>query len=681
MLHNYKGQLADMLLKSERLMGYIAKPEDIPLSFNYGGIEYKGLPADARTKVIDNGDTVRTIYEGDFEDGILIIAICDEYKNYPVVEWVVKLKNRGAKDSKIFDSILPANIIFEDLNHPILKMNTGDYHSREGFTDNIYKLEGKMNLKLFPRDGRSCDSAWPYQKLMFDEFHLNIAIGWSGTWFTEYERDHNDGWSNLLSFKSGQKRCHTYIAKGETYLTPRITMMIYNGDEDHGVNVWRRWYYDHILIKENGEPLKGKIVYSEGGGGIEFTKADEQNQLEALKYIAEHKIDCDLWWIDAGWYDHSVDTSTYFEERPPMHGDWGNTGTWYPDKERFPNGLKPVGDKCKELGIDFLMWYEPLRVRRGTKLQMERPEWMIDTNHPIGLRNQLLDITNPDCLKWLCEHVSEQIKVFGLKWYREDFNFGPEKFWVDTETDNRMGMIENLHIQAFYQYWDYLKEQNPDLLIDSCASGGRRNDLETMRRGVPLHHTDFGYGYKPICQAFSYSMNRWIPYYKSSLIVWDDGDESWTGETKDCELGSFAHFNNIGPMMAIASPSYLMANPDKKDYIKDVVVPAWSKASPIMLSGDFYSMTEPHRDSKKWTIHQFYSPEKREGLFKVMRNQNCDINTMHVWPKAFDASKNYTFENAESKVKFEKTGREINAEGLTFAQPRWSAEIWFYQET
>jgi len=52
-------------------------------------------------------------------------------------------------------------------------------------------------------------------------------------------------------------------------------------------------------------------------------------------------------------------------------------------------------------------------------------------------------------------------------------------------------MTENLYVQGYLAYWDGLLQQHPGMLIDSCASGGRRNDLETLRRAVPLLRSDY----------------------------------------------------------------------------------------------------------------------------------------------------------------------------------------------
>ena len=105
----------------------------------------------------------------------------------------------------------------------------------------------------------------------------------------------------------------------------------------------------------------------------------------------------------------------------------------------------------------------------------------------------------------------------GISMYREDFNCNPLSAWQNADAakdsnGNRSGITENLYIQGHLGMWDAILEEFPNATIDSCASGGKRNDLETMRRAVPLHKTDYVYGDRTWQQAVATDMTRWIPY-------------------------------------------------------------------------------------------------------------------------------------------------------------------------
>ena len=69
----------------------------------------------------------------------------------------------------------------------------------------------------------------------------------------------------------------------------------------------------------------------------------------------------------------------------------------------------------------------------------------------------------------------------------------PAWFWAKNDEPGRAGIREIRHIEGLYAFWDYLLERFPNLLIDNCASGGRRIRLSTLLscRGADL----------PTCQS------------------------------------------------------------------------------------------------------------------------------------------------------------------------------------
>ena len=56
-------------------------------------------------------------------------------------------------------------------------------------------------------------------------------------------------------------------------------------------------------------------------------------------------------------------------------------------------------------------------------------------------------------------------------------------FWRANDAPDRQGITEIRHVEGYLAFWDALRARHPGMLIDSCASGGRRDALETIRRG------------------------------------------------------------------------------------------------------------------------------------------------------------------------------------------------------
>src|SRR6185369_6710403 len=93
------------------------------------------------------------------------------------------------------------------------------------------------------------------------------------------------------------------------------------------------------------------------------------------------------------------------------------------------------------------------------------------------------------------------------------------------DAPERQGITENHYVTGYLAFWDELLKRHPGMLIDSCASGGRRNDLETLRRAVPLLRSDFQAPAQnpPRADVDSGNQNhtrglaQWIPYYGTGV--------------------------------------------------------------------------------------------------------------------------------------------------------------------
>jgi len=447
---------------------------------------------------------------------------------------------------------------------------------------------------------------------------------------------------------------------GETIRTPRMTVLSWSGDGSRAVNLWRRWYLAHILPRPDGKPMRPHLACAATDEGEEFTAATEENQIRFIKKFNERGIHPDVWWIDAGWYP----CYNKGHERK-----WWITGNWKPDPERFPRGMKPVSDYAARAGADLLVWFEPERIQPEADIAPIRLEWLLRTRPD---DNSLLNLGNPECRQWLTDHVCKLIKDNGIKIYRQDYNFAPLEHWRKNEAEDRQGINENLHVQGYLRYWDDLLARNPGLWIDSCASGGRRNDLETMRRSVPLHYTDYGYGDAPVKLAFHHTLYEWIPYFKEFTLSWDlKGNSRF-----DHDVDSYSFHCGMAPMLFAT----LDIRRDDYDFaLAAKLIALWRKASDLILYGDYYSHTPFHKGAEKWVAWQFVDPETGRGLIQGIRLPATPEETLTIHPKALREDANYVFENTETGETKRIAGKTLIRDGFTFALAPRSGAIWFYR--
>ena len=657
---NYSVTCADMALIPDILK--YTSPDSIPLSFKYNGRLVRGIPAEFSPRVtmrrID-ANIAQYIIEGTDKLGLNIRAEYIEYKDFPVTEWVFFITNRASTDSGIISDVR----IEGQLKCPsaTLVYGNGDNRRPDGY--DFFTCDLKEPKSLTPSTGTSCQDAFPYMTLHGTDREIRIAIGWSAKWRADLSKANDN-----VIFSCGQDRSHTLLHSGETYRTPRINIMAYtyNGDTFRGINLWRHWYFAHIIPKQNGSPIPPLLCLHnfQADGKPEFTGATEKNQIDALNEYIRRDMKPDVWWIDAGWY--------------PCDYEWVHTGTWKPDNVRFPNGLAPIGKACRENDVQFLLWFEPERVRAdiGTELQADHPEWLLAKAEADGSLNhdRLLNLGDPEALEWITDRVDSIIKESGVSIYRQDFNFDPLPIWIQNESEDRIGMLENLHVQGYLKYWDSLLERTPSLIIDSCASGGRRNDLDTMRRAITLHYTDVGYGHHPIKQKQHRKMFEWIPYFRAHNMNWDNAEDG-SYENGGRPTDEFAFHCALAPSL---TSMYTYDDTEEHFEIGRKMDAIWRRAAEIELSGDYYPITECRCDPHDWYAMQFDDAKTHRGFAQAIRNTLAEDESFLLTLPCIHSGKTYTFTDAETGKGFSLSAEEL-ANGINIALPKRAGVIYFYE--
>jgi alpha-galactosidase len=331
-----------------------------------------------------------------------------------------------------------------------------------------------------------------------------------------------------------------------------------------------------------------------------MVNATEENQIMFINRYIEENLKLDYWWMDAGWY--------------PCDGGWSNVGTWEVDTNRFPRGLRAISDYAHSKDIKTMVWFEPERVSANTWLTENHPEWVLG-----GAEGGLLDLGNPDAWNWLTNHVDELLTRQGIDVYRQDFNMDPLDYWRGNDAENRRGITEIKHVTGYLAYWDELIRRHPNMLIDTCASGGRRNDLETLRRAVPLWRTD--YQYEPVGeQCQTYGISFWIPYHGGGNVADASADYGGAGYTA---VESYAFWSTCYPSINSA----IDIRVEDIDYESLRKLHRQRREIVDYYYGDFYPLTAYSLENDVWIAWQFNLPESGEGMVQAFRRPDSETDT------------------------------------------------------
>lgn len=624
-------------------------PKDLPFSFVYDGKSSRDLLPQWKfsraERKLEGGKTEITLRFAEPGPGLEVRVVIVRDELFPAGEWTVFFRNAGSKPTPILEKILAMDAVWDAPQAPVsLRYANGSNTSPDSYRPLKVELSPEKPFRLTSKGGRpSYGSSLPFGSLETDQTGMIYAIGWPGQWSMFVEADAK----GRTRLQIGQALTHFRLLPGEQARSPLMALLFYQGDSARGVNLWRKWMVERNLPKTDGQPPRPMFVANSSHQFNEMLGASEENQKLFIDRYLEEKLPLQYWWMDAGWYVND--------------GQWFNTGTWEVDRKRFPNGLRAITDHGRAKGVKSIVWFEPERVTPNTWLYDKKPQWLLSpTELPKEIENQkpwrLLNLGNAKARKWVTDHVSGLIESEGIDLYRQDFNMDPHYFWTNGEAADRRGITENLYVQGYLQFWDDLLRRHPGLQIDSCASGGRRNDLETLRRALPLLRDD--HLFEPVGQqGHTYGISYWIPYHGTGTLA---GPSKIFKDQPVVPVDPYFFRSHMAPCVIIAL--------DMRDRTLDYeklrrLTGQLQRIAPFYLA-DYYPLGPYSLEPNVWMAWQFDRPETGEGMVQAFRRKEAKEASANFRLQGLDPKAKYEVENLDGG-KQSRTGRQLMEEGLS----------------
>lgn len=619
----------------------------LPFSFDYDGQPsaklLPGWQSKLNTKKLNEKKTQYTLTFTDPQTGLLVRCVAIQYHDFPTLEWTLHFENSSSRDTPIISDIRALDTQFTRTKDGefVLHYSKGSPATPTDYEPLQATLLQNSRMIFAPVGGRSTDGNLPYFNLKWKGEGVIVAVGWPGQWKAQFTRNQN----RSLRIQAGQQLTHFKLLPREQVRSPLIVLQFWQGGKwIRAQNIWRRW-----MLAHNVPRIKGELPRPMLAGGTcpyygPFIHNDQQNQELFIRRYQQEGIKLDAWWLDAGWY--------------PNNGTWTNTGTWEVDKSRFPHGLRAVADYAHKRDEKFIVWFEPERVTPGTWLYGNHSGWLLEPppsdagTYKRGWR--LLDLGNLSAYNWLLDYVSKSIAAQGIDIYRQDFNIAPLPFWQSHDTKDRQGITENHYVTNLLKYWDELRRKYPHIMIDTCASGGRRNDLETLRRAVPLWRSD--YIIKPTgMQNQTYGISLWIPYYGGASQVFETA-----GENGKKTIDTYKFRSDMYPSIH----AHWDVRRTDLDYQRlQELVRQWREISPDYL-GDYYPLTPYKSSDGAWMAWQFNRPRAGKGMVQVFRRPNSATEMKKLKVKGLDENSRYAITNVDNSTKEVLTGSDLMENGL-----------------
>jgi alpha-galactosidase len=301
-----------------------------------------------------------------------------------------------------------------------------------------------------------------------DEEHGRVwfgALGWSGSWKLTVERTPEGlvrvtGGFNDFDFAYR-------LAPGATLETPPF----YGGFTSEGFGeasrLLHRLQIEEILPDRAARRVR-PVLYNSWEATL--FAVDEAGQ-KALAAKAA-RLGVERFVMDDGWFGARND-------------DRAGLGDWSVNPKKFPNGLEPLIDHVKSLGMDFGLWVEPEMVNPDSDLYRKHPDWALHfPGRPRSeSRNQLvLNFARPDVQEHVFGVLDRLLAENDIRFFKWDMNrhFAEPGWPAVAPEEQKKVWVE--YVRGVYSVMDRLRARHPGVEIESCSGGGGRVDLGMLQR-------------------------------------------------------------------------------------------------------------------------------------------------------------------------------------------------------
>ena len=241
------------------------------------------------------------------------------------------------------------------------------------------------------------------------------------------------------------------LLPGDCFETPEA-VLCWSDEGFNGLSKrMHRFVNDHI-VPEFWQGRPRPVLYNSWEGCMfDFN----QHRLLDLADRAKN-LGCDLFVLDDGWFGKRND-------------DKAGLGDYDVNRKKLPGGMEGLAEKIRAKGMEFGLWFEPEAVNPDSDLYRAHPDWALtDRFAPVLGRHQLLlDLTREEVRDYIVSNVGSILDSAGISYVKWDMN----------RHSIALGAKAHDYILGLYDVLRQIFEPRPQVLLESCSSGGNRFDL------------------------------------------------------------------------------------------------------------------------------------------------------------------------------------------------------------
>ncbi|TCV94690.1 alpha-galactosidase [Luteibacter rhizovicinus] len=451
------------------------------------------------------------------------------------------------------------------------------------------------------------------------------ALAWSGSWSIHIDQDilsqvRVTGGFNPFDFAYR-------LEPGQGLDTP----VFYAGYTDEGIGEASRLMHKFELtrILPGSSKLKPRPVLYNSWEATEF-KVNEADQERLAEKAA--KLGVERFVIDDGWFG-------------ARNSDHAGLGDWVVNREKFPNGLKPLIDKVHGLDMSFGIWVEPEMVNPDSDLYRQHPDWVLnfEGRQRSVARNQLvLNLAREDVRAYVFNMLDDLLSKNDIQFLKWDYNRNwSEPGWPQMPPEQQQ-KVYVAYVQNLYDILRRLRERHPNVEIESCSGGGARVDLGIM--GLtdevwPSDNTDPS-DRLSIQDGFSYA------YAPAVMMSWVTGSPNWVNGRR-----SSLDFRFLASMQGgLGIGANILEWTPAEDATARAYIAAYKGIRETVLHGRLYRLLSPQDRAPQSATESVAADGSQAVLFAFLRQGQEALAYPTLYLQGLDDAAQYRYRLIHGKV-------------------------------
>ncbi len=398
------------------------------------------------------------------------------------------------------------------------------------------------------------------------------------------------------------------LNSGDSFQTPEA-LLIYsaNGLNDMSQKL-HRLYRSRLARGYWRDRLRPILINNWEATYFDFTEEKLLNLASSAK-----KCGIELFVLDDGWFGNRSSSKA-------------GLGDWVPNHDRLPNGLEGLAEKIEKLGMKFGLWIEPEMVNADSDLFRAHPDWiyMVPGRKPCHGRYQyVLDFSRQEIVDYIFEQISSILKSANISYIKWDMNRSLTDVFSSGFPATQQGEVFHRYILGVYQLYERLTSRFPNVLFESCASGGARfdagmlyyapqgwisDDTDAIERLRIQYGTSYGYPIISMGSHISASPNHQIHRYTP---LWTRANTAY--------FGTFGYELDLTKL----SDDELSKLELQTDFMK--------KHRQLIQFGTFYRLSSPFEGNiTAWMVVDENRTEALVGWFRTLNIVNGPFTRLHL---------------------------------------------------